>query len=233
MAITVVGLFENRDHAERAVMALMDAGLSRDEISVVSKDQRGAEPPDLTPKPGVGTAAGAGAGAAIGGMAGIVAGVAALAIPGIGPILAAGPVASALMGGAVGAAAGGLIGGLSSMGVDEEDARTYSEAVGRGHALVAVRATPADADRAADILEDHGAFDVDERIESWRTGTAGATVGRTRAAGSTLSARTAGTPQAGLERPTGLDPDEFQEKRRRRAVRSYPVSDTYHGEGEV
>ncbi|MCZ2079408.1 MAG: hypothetical protein HUU41_09935 [Bryobacteraceae bacterium] len=117
--------------------------------------------------------------------------------------------------------------------MDEEDARTYSVGVGWEHALVAVRATTADADRAADILENCGAFDVDERIESWRTGSAGATVGRTRPAGSMLSAGAAGTPQSSLEHPTGLKPDEFREKRRRRAVRSYPVSDTYHGEGEV
>src|SRR4029079_9382938 len=91
-----------------------------------------------------------------------------LAIPGIGPIIAAGPIVSLLTGAGVGAVAGGLIGGLTDVGVSESDAEYYAEAVRRGGALVTVRADDARAERAADVMRAHGAVDIERRAEQWR-----------------------------------------------------------------
>lgn len=110
----------------------------------------------------------------IGGFAGLLAGVAIMAIPGIGPILAVGPLAAGLGGAAVGAAAGGLIGAFRDMGVPEEEAHHYHEAVRRGGVVVTVHAADGTADHAAEILDRNGAIDIDERVEQWRRESAGA-----------------------------------------------------------
>jgi hypothetical protein len=115
-----------------------------------------------------GAAAGAVTGGVVGGAAGLAASLMGLAIPGIGPIIAAGPIVSLLTGAGVGAVAGGLIGGLTDMGVSEGDAEYYAEAVRRGGALVTVRADDARAERAADIMRAHGAADIERRAEQWR-----------------------------------------------------------------
>jgi hypothetical protein len=115
-----------------------------------------------------GAAAGAVTGGVVGGAAGLAASLMGLAIPGIGPIIAAGPIVSLLTGAGVGAVAGGLIGGLTDLGVSRPDAEYYAEAVRRGGALVTVRADDARADRAADIMRSHGAIDIERRAEQWR-----------------------------------------------------------------
>jgi hypothetical protein len=115
-----------------------------------------------------GAAAGAVTGGVVGGAAGLAASLMGLAIPGIGPIIAAGPIVSLLTGAGVGAVAGGLIGGLTDMGVSPPDAEYYAEAVRRGGALVTVRADDARAERAADIMRAHGAVDIERRAEAWR-----------------------------------------------------------------
>ena len=92
-----------------------------------------------------------------------------LAIPGIGPIIAAGPIAAALAGAGIGAATGGLIGGLTDLGIPDEEAHTYAEGVRRGGTLVTATAhTEMQAARAVDILHRHGAVDIEERAASWR-----------------------------------------------------------------
>ena len=113
-------------------------------------------------------AAGAVTGGVVGGAAGLAASLAGLAIPGIGPIIAAGPIVSLLTGAGVGAVAGGLIGGLTDLGVSPGDAEYYAEAVRRGGALVTVRADDARAERAAEIMRAHGAVDIERRAEQWR-----------------------------------------------------------------
>jgi hypothetical protein len=115
-----------------------------------------------------GAAAGAVTGGVVGGAAGLAASLMGLAIPGIGPIIAAGPIVSLLTGAGVGAVAGGLIGGLTDMGVSQPDAEYYAEAVRRGGALVTVRADDARAERAADIMRAHGAIDIERRVQQWR-----------------------------------------------------------------
>lgn len=167
---TVVGLFDNFEQANRAASQLENAGIPRDNISVVAGNESGKYENYVsgTGEVGKGIAGGAGAGAAIGGGLGLVAGLMALAIPGFGPVIAAGPIAAALTGAGIGAAAGGLIGGLTKAGVSEHDAEYYAEGVRRGGVLVTVRATENQADIAADVLDDAGAFDVDEKAQEWR-----------------------------------------------------------------
>jgi hypothetical protein len=90
-------------------------------------------------------------------------------IPGIGPILAAGPIAAALAGAGAGAVAGGLIGGLIDMGVPEEHAEYYAESVRRGGALVTVRVDESRTDEAERILGEHSAYDIEDRAVQWRS----------------------------------------------------------------
>jgi len=115
-----------------------------------------------------GAATGAVTGGVVGGAAGLAASLMGLAIPGIGPIIAAGPIVATLSGAGVGAVAGGLIGGLTDMGVSKNDAEYYAESVRRGGALVTVRADDSRAERAAEIMREHGAVDIERRAEQWR-----------------------------------------------------------------
>jgi len=177
---TVVALFDDMTQANRAVEELDRAGVPRNDISLIAGNESGRYQNYLTRddegKTGKGAATGAGAGAAIGGGLGLVAGLTALAIPGFGPIIAAGPIAAALTGAGIGAAAGGLIGGLRNAGVPESDARYYAEGVKRGGVLVTVRTDDRMVDRVSDILDDAGARDVDEDPTS-SSGLTGATTG--------------------------------------------------------
>ena len=155
---TVVGVFEFSDDAQRAIEALREAGFRSDDIGVTMRDAREAQvlAEDSGASAGAGAATGALAGGALGGLAGWLVGIGALAIPGVGPIVAAGPLAAALTGAAVGAAGGGLLGALTGMGVPEEEARWYESEVGRGGTLVTVRADGR-YDEARGILKEHGA----------------------------------------------------------------------------
>jgi hypothetical protein len=108
-------------------------------------------------------------GALFGGLGGLLIGLGALAIPGLGPIVAAGPIATTLAGAGIGAAGGGLIGALKDAGVPDEEAGVYAESIRRGGTMVTVRAPEVLRDRVADILDEHGAVDVDERASSYRT----------------------------------------------------------------
>lgn len=169
MAKTVVGIFDDYREAQSAVQDLVNAGVSRDQVSLVANrevnDQMVSEGYDHTAS-NVGT--GAGVGAAIGGAGGLLLSLAGLAIPGIGPVLAAGPLVAALSGAGVGAAIGGIVGGLTSLGVPEHEAHFYAEGVRRGQVLVTAHVDDTLVDRASDIMDDHGAVDVDERITDFK-----------------------------------------------------------------
>ncbi|MGH9630130.1 MAG: hypothetical protein ACRD7E_17575 [Bryobacteraceae bacterium] len=167
MSRTVVGLFRDAREAEAVVNDLAESGFSKGDVSLVVKQSGGQilESPE-SKEADVSTSAGAGA--ALGGAAGLLLGLAALALPGIGPIVAAGPLAAALTGAGVGAAAGGMLGALSEMGVPESEAGHYAEGIKRGGTLVVVRADGDGAEKALAILNRHGAVDVDERAESWK-----------------------------------------------------------------
>jgi hypothetical protein len=170
----IIGLFDSRREAESAIHQLVNSGINRDYISIVShkdnEDTRDLKTDDDTSR----AAKGAGIGAALGGVGGLLAGLAGLAIPGIGPILAAGPIATALggaLGGAgLGAVTGGLIGALMDMGVPEHEARNYEDAVRQGKTLLTVRADDdASAERVASILDNCGAVDIEGDADWDRT----------------------------------------------------------------
>lgn len=161
---TIVALFPDRSRADQAIDALTAAGYTRDHISVITSDHR-TEPgdtPNVGPLAGIGSSMSAGGGAAIGGIAGFMGGILALAIPGIGPVIAAGPLAAGIMGAGVGAAAGGLVGGLQDRGIPEEEAQRYSQAIKCGRVLVGVSAPGDRVDPAVGILEQSGACEVED-----------------------------------------------------------------------
>lgn len=150
---TVVGLFADQSAAERGIEALKDAGFSEEEIGVAMRDKQ--QQKDLTEGTGTqaaeGAAKGAVGGGVLGGLVGLLTGVGALAIPGIGPIIAGGALASTLAGAGIGAAAGGLIGALVGMGVPEEDAKHFERGFQEGAVLVTVLAGM-DGEEARDVI---------------------------------------------------------------------------------
>ncbi len=152
---TLARLFDNHADAVNVVSKLEAAGFSHDDVSIVANNantQHGAASTD-----GGATGAGATAGTMIGGGLGLAAGLGALAIPGVGPVVAAGWLVATLTGAGVGAVVGGgtggLIGSLTHAGVSEDEAHVYAEGVRRGGSLVTVRADAARADQAASILD--------------------------------------------------------------------------------
>lgn len=173
MSKTVIGLFNNLGEAQNVVKDLVASGIERDDIGFMANEKQVTPGrTDLEREGGdiaSGALAGAGTGAAIGGVAGLALALAPLAIPGIGPIVAAGPIAAALTGAGLGAVTGGLIGGLTRLGVPDEDAHFYAEGVRRGGIVVTVAADDErEADAAAEILRQHGAVDIDERATEWK-----------------------------------------------------------------
>jgi hypothetical protein len=172
VAKTIVGSFDSFEEAQDVLRDLQQRGFSRDDISVIANNvtgkYTGPSAGTTISEVGAGSATGAAAGGVIGGAAGLVVGLMGLAIPGIGPIVAAGPIAAALAGAGVGAVAGGLIGGLTGVGVSEDDASYYAESVRRGGALVTVRADDSRADEAASVMRNHGAVDIERRVEQWK-----------------------------------------------------------------
>jgi uncharacterized membrane protein len=159
---TVIGVFDSPRQAEDALNDLKSAGFSPDQVSVVARDTRATrEMTEATGMGGEGAATGAVLGGITGGVLGWLVGIGALAIPGIGPIVAAGALATTLGGAAIGAAAGGLIGALVDLGVPEEEARRYEESVKAGSLLLTVNALSADqAQQARQIFSRHGGADV-------------------------------------------------------------------------
>jgi hypothetical protein len=153
---TVVGAFETRAMAERAVNDLLAAGFRSDQVSVLG---RGGGPADLTPENETATnvATGAGIGAAVGGLGALLLGAGMLAIPGVGPVLAVGTWAGALSAAVGGGLIGGLVGFLASQGVPEEEAALYAERVRAGAFLVAVDPDPGEDAKAQSILANAGA----------------------------------------------------------------------------
>jgi hypothetical protein len=162
---TITALFDRFDDARAAVRDLEVAGISHDSTSIVGND-----PQNSTGKNDNRAGEGAGIGAAVGGGVGLAAGLGALAIPGIGPVVAAGWLVATLAGAGVGAAAGGLAGSLVKAGVSREHAHVYEEGIRRGGTLVTVRADDTQAPAVTDILERHDPADIDGRQEEWRAG---------------------------------------------------------------
>ena len=168
MTRTVTRLFDSYSQAQAAIEALEQAGFTSSEVSLVSRyrDDNTLVGDDEAS----GTATGATAGALIGGGGGLLAALGIIAIPGIGPLVAAGVLATTLVGAAGGSVVGGLIGALTDAGVSEEDAHVYSEGVRRGSSLVTVTTDDVRASKAESILNAHKPVDVRQRREAYVAG---------------------------------------------------------------
>jgi hypothetical protein len=145
------------------VDSLLEAGYRNSDISVLMPDQTSTRElaAEKNTKAPEGTAAGATAGGAIGGTLGVLAGIGALAIPGMGPFIAAGPIMAALAGIGSGAVVGGVIGALIGMGIPEYEAKRYEGRVKNGGILLSVHCDTSDqVDRAKEILKQNGAEDI-------------------------------------------------------------------------
>lgn len=166
---TITKVFEHYDHAKQAVTDLEAAGFNSPDISLVANKKYAED--ESVPSEGTEAGAGAGIGAAAGGAVGLLTGLGLMAIPGVGPVVAAGWLASAAAGAVAGGAAGGIVGSLIGSGVPEEHAQVYSEALRRGGTLLSVNAQDNEVDRAHAILDKHQPLDpVELGAEYRRTG---------------------------------------------------------------
>jgi hypothetical protein len=163
MSKSVFGISTTQGQAERIITRLQAQGFAASEISVLLPDSSGTG--DFghvkSTKASEGVAAGATTGGVAGGALGLLAGIGALAIPGVGPFIAAGPLMAALSGAALGATTGGIVGGLIGLGVPEIEARRYEDKLKKGNYLVSVHTeNSADIDRARKIFQELGAEDI-------------------------------------------------------------------------
>jgi len=159
----VFGIYRDRLHAEQAVDALRVAGFRNSDVSVLLPDNVGTKDfaHEKNTKVPEGTTTGATTGGLVGGALGWLAGIGALAIPGVGPFIAAGPIMGALAGVGVGGAVGGLVGALVGMGIPEYEAKRYEGRVKEGGVLLSVHCDSSEwVKRAKDLLRDTGAEDV-------------------------------------------------------------------------
>jgi hypothetical protein len=166
---SVLGIYSNRSAAENAIAAFRDSGFQSSDLSILLPDNLGNEElaAQKETKAPEGAAAGAGSGAVIGGALGWLVGIGALAIPGIGPFIAAGPIMSALAGMGVGGAVGGLAGALLGLGIPEHEAKRYEGHLLKGGILVSVRCDSAqEINSAKKIMERTDAEDVSATSES-------------------------------------------------------------------
>ncbi len=183
MTVTISRLYNNYDDARAAVRDLEAAGVGHNDISILASnadnwysDDRKASTStypdrDLDGKDDRAESAGTGAGvgAAVGGVAGLLTGLGLMAIPGVGPVVAAGWLVSTLAGAAAGGVTGGVLGALTQAGVSKEDAEVYAEGLRRGGAVVSARVLDADAVRLQAVM-DRSAVNIGERSAAYRQG---------------------------------------------------------------
>jgi hypothetical protein len=168
MATEIAGFFRTRAAGEAAYKALLDNGFTENEVSFVAGDTSVHEMPAVGPLESVGAESEAGSDAMIGGMIGVAAGVVAAAIPGLGPLFIAGPLAVGLGGMTAGAAAGGFIGWLRDRGIETKDAAFLAEGAAHGGALITIHDVDQEwSARAREILKKCGAVDT-ENLEPAR-----------------------------------------------------------------
>jgi len=175
MTITISRLYDNYSDAQRAVTSLESAGVPHSDLSIVannsdnwySTDKKVDRDRDGVDDRAEGAAAGAGLGAGLGGAAGLLAGLGLLAIPGLGPVVAAGWLASTALGAVAGGATGGVVGALTQAGVSDEEAPLYAEGVRRGGTLVSARVPDADRARYEAILN-QSAVNLRDRSAAWQ-----------------------------------------------------------------
>jgi hypothetical protein len=175
MTVTISRLYDTYTDAQSAVRGLEAAGVPHSDVSIVANNSDSWFSTDKTvdrdgdgfDDRAEGAGKGAGIGAGIGGTAGLLAGLGLLAIPGLGPVVAAGWLAATAVGAAAGAATGGIVGALTEAGISNEDAHVYAEGVRRGGTLVSARV--ADTDRARlDAVLNKSAVNLNDRSLAWR-----------------------------------------------------------------
>ncbi|HET9956631.1 MAG TPA: DUF3341 domain-containing protein [Polyangiaceae bacterium] len=169
MSQVVLGILDTASRADTVVDGLQRAGFNLSEVSVLFPDQSGTR--DFAYEKGTkapeGAVAGVGTGGVIGGTIGLLAGIGALAIPGLGPFIAAGPIMAALSGAAAGAAVGGVTGALIGFGIPEIQAKHYEGKLRSGAVLIAVHTETSEARKSAEtILKNAGAHDVTATSEA-------------------------------------------------------------------
>lgn len=165
-----VGVFQNREDAENVIRAFKDADFDMDRISLLARNVENVEgAEEITDHEGneakEGAGAGATAGTVLGGVGGFLVGVGLLAVPGVGPILAAGTeisaVASTLAGAGIGAATGGIVGALVGLGIPEEKAKVYNDRIKAGDYLLMISGTEDQVNRAQSIMHQHHVEDFE------------------------------------------------------------------------
>ena len=166
MTQAITAFFRTRAEGEAAQNALLENGFPRHEVSFLASGSDPTELPKIGPIESTGAESEAAADAFIGSLVGLAAGTAASVIPGMGPLVAAGPLAAAIGGAALGGAAGGLIGLLRDHGVSEKEAEFYSKGVANGGSLVTVHDLDSHrAQQAMEIMERSGAIKVEDLVE--------------------------------------------------------------------
>jgi len=159
----VFGIYRDRVHAEQGVDALRAAGFRNSDVSALLPDNEGTKDfaHDKGTKAPEGATTGGASGALLGGALGWLAGIGALAIPGVGPLIAACPIMGALAGAGVGGAAGGVIGALVGLGIPEYEAKRYEGRIREGGILLSAHCDNSDwVSRAKDVMKNTGAQDV-------------------------------------------------------------------------
>src|SRR6187397_2552159 len=175
MTVTISRLYDNYNDAQRAVRRLEAAGVPHSDISIVannsdswfSTDKKLDRDRDGVDDRVEGAGTGAGIGAGVGGAAGLLAGLGLLAIPGLGPVVAAGWLAATAVGAAAGAATGGVVGALTEAGISREDEDSYAEGVRRGGTLVSARVADAERSRLDSILNE-SSVNLRDRSAAWQ-----------------------------------------------------------------
>jgi hypothetical protein len=166
---SVFGIYNSRESVERAVDTFLKSGFATSDVSVLLPENLGSKPiaTHKDTKAPEGATAGGGAGAVIGGTLGLLAGIGALAIPGVGPFIAAGPIMAALAGIGVGGAVGGFAGALVGMGIPEYEAKRYEGRIQKGGILLSVHCDTSDeVKRGKEIMKNTGAEDISSTGES-------------------------------------------------------------------
>jgi hypothetical protein len=169
MKKSVMCIVQNQTQANSIVGNLQNAGFSSSDISVLFPDTQGSKDfaHEHNTKAPEGAIAGVGAGGALGGTIGLLAGIGALAIPGLGPFIAAGPLLAALSGAAAGATVGGITGALIGLGIPEIEAKRYEGKIKSGNILISVHTAKSDEQkRAEEIFKTAHADDICSSSES-------------------------------------------------------------------
>src|SRR5690242_19419983 len=206
---TVVGVFDRREQAERAVTALEAAGFRDDQIGLAMRGEAGGNVAGRSAEESTQHAGGGAATGAV--LGGVLGAIAALVIPGVGPVLALGTLGTVLAGAAVGAGVGALAGGLMGMGVPEEEARYYDEEFQAGRAIVTVNARSR-YNEAQNVLRSEGGHDIETR------GARAAATQPAPTAAATERASTAGAPTPADRAPTSESADTLKLREERLQV---------------